>query len=170
MIDVQTALVNLSQSYPEIIKLVSVFAFVAGMMMILGGLYKLKIYGELRTMMASQTNLKEPLAVMCAGAMLIYLPTAFDTTMMTIFGHAQFSPLSYITDMTPNWTQSFRAVLGLVQIIGMISFIRGWFLVSKSSQQGHQGGLGKGLTHIVGGIMAMNIAGVKAILWNTFGF
>lgn len=169
MADVQTMLINMERSYPGVIRLITSFSFVAGMGMVLSALYKLKVYGEIRTMMGGQTDLKGPLLMFMSGAVFLFLPTAIDTIMMTAFASPTISPLSYITSEAHGFEAGMRAVLGLVQIIGLIAFIRGWLIVSKSAQQG-QMGVGKGLIHIFGGVMAMNISGVTRIIRATFDF
>ena len=169
--DVQSILVNLSKSYPAVKRLIFSISFFTGLAMTLSALYKLKVYGEMRTMMGTQTNLKEPLATFLAAAVFLFIPSAFDSLMVTTFGSPDVTPLSYVASEAPGFEDGMKAVLGLVQIIGLISFIRGWSQLAGAAQQGRQpGGFGKGLTHIFGGLLAMNIAGTKDIIWNTFGF
>ena len=161
--------VNLARSFPSIIHLVNSFGFIAGMVFIFIGIYKLKAYGESRTMMSSNVSLKEPIVALFIGSMLLYYPSALGMGLTTIFNTSQLTDLSYVTSMVPSYDQSFKAILQLVQIVGLISFVRGWFVLSASTQPG-RGGFGKGMTHLVGGVLAVNIAAVKQILWTTFGF
>jgi hypothetical protein len=50
------------------------------------------------------------------------------------------------------------ALLRIVQLIGLIGFIRGLTLMNKSAYRGPYSGLfGQGLTHVIGGVLAMNI-------------
>ncbi len=168
-VDVAQMLINLQRSYPGIIKLITSFSFVAGIALTLNALYKLKVYGEIRTMMGGQTDLKGPLLMLLVAGVFLFLPTAVDTIMMTTFGTTAFTPLSYISKEAVGFEAGMEAVLGLVQIVGLIAFIRGWLMIMKSSQQG-QGGMGKGLIHVCGGIFAMNVSGTKEVIWSTFGF
>ena len=56
----------------------------------------------------------------------------------------------------------------IIRTIGLISFVRGWILIAKSASQGQPpGGTGKGLIHVFGGILAMNIVGTMQIVNNT---
>lgn len=171
MTDVQSALVHLSASYPSIKRLIFAVTFLMGLSLTVSALYKLKVYGELRTMMATQTSLKEPMAALFVAAIFLYLPSAMDSMMLTTFGSQQIMPLSYITTKQSDFQQGLTALLGLIQIIGLISFIKGWHIVATSAQQGRAGaGLGKGLTHILGGLLSINIVATKEMVWNTFGF
>ncbi len=154
-------LLSLQRSYGPIIHLITGFSFLMGIAFTVAAIYHLKVYGEMRTMMASQTGLKEPLGYLMVAAVMLYLPTAVDMMMKTLFDYTEFRDLEYITVDSGVYKQSLVAVLGLVQIVGLISFIRGWGLIKKSSELGQRGGYGKGLTHIIGGIMAMNITEPK---------
>ena len=170
-VDVQEVLVNLSHSYPQIMHLIWAVTFVIGLMLVAGAVYKLKIYGEMRTMMASQTSLKEPAAAFVVGAIFLYIPTTIELTMNTSFGYKTLMPLSYVADEASGFEAGMQSVLGLIQIVGALAFVRGWLIINSAAQQGKAGAtMGKGIIHIVGGILGLNIAGTKEIIWNTFGF
>ena len=169
--DLQSMLVNLSASYPALWQLITATAYVLGFFMALKAIYYLKIYGEMRTMMANESSIKTPATLLLVAGVLIYSPTAFQVLMNTTFGTAQITPLSY-SGTTQGWTQaSTNAVLGLVQVFGLIAFVRGWVYFARAGEKGAQPGMfGKGLTHIMGGLLAINIVGFKDVIWNTFGF
>lgn len=170
MTDVAQMLVNLSAAYDPIMKMISGGAYTMGAAFAFMGIYQLKEYGEARTMMSSQTSLKAPLTYLIVAAVLVYLPTAVDILMMSSFGNTG-SPLTYSTAggsaLVP--ADVTYAVLRLVQIVGLIAFIRGWVLLAQASKQGAQPALGKALTHIIGGILAINILGTKDVIGATFG-
>ncbi|MEC8977583.1 MAG: type IV secretion protein IcmC, partial [Pseudomonadota bacterium] len=49
-------------------------------------------------------------------------------------------------------------ILGVIQIIGLIAFLRGWVQISRATNAGNQPGVvSKALTYIIAGIMAINI-------------
>lgn len=55
------------------------------------------------------------------------------------------------------WASLIDVVVKFIQLIGLIAFIRGWFILSHSAEaNSQQGGLSKGLTHIIGGILSIN--------------
>jgi intracellular multiplication protein IcmC len=173
MTDAVQMLTNLANVQPNVYKLVTGAAYIIGLSFIFRALYHLKIYGELRTMMASQTGLKEPLMYLFAGAMLLYLPTGFGTVMQTSFGYD--SVLAY-SDWQLGGGMAFtpggRAILMLVQLVGVIAFIKGWMILARSIGQGgaSQGNTtGKALTHILGGVAGMNIVGTANVIASTLG-
>ncbi len=168
MLSLENVLVNFSTSYNGIMRLLMSFMTVMGMGLTLNALYKLKVYGEIRTMMGGNTDLKGPLMMLMAAAVFLFFPTALSTFLETVYGQSQLSPLSYVTNDSQTFRLGMKAVFGLVQIIGVISFMRGWMMMVQSTQA-HRGGAGKGITHIIAGIFAINIVATKEVISNTFG-
>ena len=167
--DAQSMLMQLDKSLPDVMSMIVAITVIIGLALLFTAIYKFKIYGEMRTMMASQTNLKEPLTMLVAAGMFLFLPTAIHNTLYTVYATPNFSPLSYITSEVPAFSRGMKTILDVVRIIGLISFVRGWLMVIQATQQG-RGGFGKGLMHIIAGILALNVAATKMILWHTFGF
>ncbi len=167
--DLSQMLTTLSSQFPELWKLFTAAAYIMGMGFILMGVYQLRIYGESRTMMPSHSNLAKPMATLIAGAMLIYVPTAWTVMTTTVFGNSQVSPIDY-SGPNPQWTQLAQVVVQVINLVGLAAFIKGWVLLARGSQSGtHQSSLGKAFTHIFGGVLAMNIVAVKNILWSSIG-
>jgi len=167
--DAITMLVNLSRTYPDIISLITGACFLIGFILALQGVYYLRAYGDLRTMTASQTSMRTPITLFIVAAIFMYIPNAFQTLITTAFGYD--SPLSYDQTSSSIDPIILKALVGIVQIIGLLAFVKGWMiLVAHAKSPGGQASLGKGLTHIIGGIFAINIIGVTDVIWNTFGF
>lgn len=164
-------LTHLVGSVDQVYHLITGAAYIMGISFAFKALYSLKVYGELRTMMASQTSLKEPLTYLIVAAAFIFFPTGFGIVMNTTFG--QETVLSY--NQLPagselGATAGGRALLRVLQVIGAIAFVRGWVLMARSQGQGSQPGtLGKGITHVFGGVLLMNIIGTINIMYNTLG-
>jgi intracellular multiplication protein IcmC len=169
--DSANMLTNLSNSYPGIWKLITSGAYLMGMALIMRAIYYLKIYGESRSMMSSQSSLKVPLTYLVVAAVFMYLPSAFHSILLTMFGTTEVTPISYNTEGLGNLNvQATNAVFGFIQIVGLISFVRGWLIIVKSAQGSAQGAtVGKGVTHIIGGILAINIVGTRDAIWATLG-
>jgi intracellular multiplication protein IcmC len=167
--DALQMLINLSNAYPALWQMMTALCYIIGFAFAVRGIYYLKMYGELRTMMASQTSLKIPIVYFIVSAVLIYIPSAFRIFNTTFFGYG--SPLAYNDVSSSLSPMAMKAIVGLVQFVGLISFIRGWLiLVAHAQQPGGQASLGKALTHIIGGLLAINIIGVGQVIWSTFGF
>lgn len=169
LITLQNMLLNLDEVLPELEDFLRAFAYLAGIIFIVRGLYQLKIYGEMRTMMSNNADIKGPIKMFVVGAVLMYLPGAFEVSFQTLFDYSLPKQVDDV-DFGSKYSNVARALMHLVQLIGLISFIRGWFMIAKSGGPQQGGGFGKGMIHIIGGIMAVNVYGMMEILYNTFGF
>lgn len=161
-------LANIVAQLPALTKMVTAIAYVMGMGFIIAALMKLKLYGEARTMMSQQHHLSQPVAFLVVGAFLMYLPSAINTTMSTFWTNP--NPYGYLNEAAPWWTTSINDVIMVIQFFGLIAFIRGLVIVSHlGGHHGGQGGLGKGLTHIIGGIFCINIYQFVQLILFTLG-
>ncbi|MCP0913189.1 MULTISPECIES: type IV secretion protein IcmC [Legionella] len=166
---------NIANSLKPVQRLLTGAAYLIGLSFAFKALYSLKVYGEARTMMSSNASIKEPVTYLLVAAIFIYFPTAFQVLLNTTFGYA--NPLSYSAIGSENKTLNTlfgpNSLVGkpltiIIQTIGLIAFIRGWVLISRSASQGQPpGGTGKGMMHVFGGILAMNIVGTLQIINNT---
>ena len=166
--------VNITASMAPVQRLISGAAYLIGIAFAVKALYCLKTYGESRTMMSGNSSIKEPLAYFLVAGMLIYLPTGFQILMNSTFG-PNSSILAYTNSNNPTMDAVFgpNSLVGaslalIIQTIGLIAFVRGWVLIARSASQGQPpGGTGKGMIHVFGGILAMNIVGTLEIINNT---
>ncbi|MDQ5899241.1 MAG: hypothetical protein QG624_160 [Pseudomonadota bacterium] len=55
---VESMLLTVSNQFPNIYRLITALAYLMGIAFIFRGVYQLKVYGDLRTMMSVQTNFK----------------------------------------------------------------------------------------------------------------
>ena len=161
---------NLSNQITPWFLFVQYSAYVVGISLFFKALYHLKVYGELRTMMSRETSLKTPLTWFAVGAAFVYFPTAVDIALTTTYGEGRIL-------MYPEWrgATSVASKLGMVsifrivQFVGLISFIRGMMIISKAAQQGTQARFGKGLTHVIAGIIGLNIVASANLMAETLG-
>lgn len=164
---------NIAASMAPIQKLVSGGAYLLGILFAMKALHSLKSFGESRTMMSGNASFKEPLAYILVAAMLIYLPTGFDILMNSSFGNSTILAYADSDNTALNTLFGQNSSVGasltlIIQTLGLIAFVRGWVLIAKSASQGQPpGGTGKGLIHVFGGILAMNIVGTLEIINNT---
>lgn len=163
---------NLGPSLVKVELLLTACAYLIGIALILRGVMALKHAGEQKSHMSQQHSLKEPMMLFFAGAMLMYFPTGLHVVLQTVFGSENI--LSYDSLSTGNQMMASIKMFGdnlflFVQVIGLVSFIRGWILIAKSaSQSGHQqGSFAKGIMHIIGGTLAINIVETLNVINNT---
>jgi intracellular multiplication protein IcmC len=166
---------NVANSLIPVQRLITGGAYLIGCAFIFKAIYSLKVYGEARTMMSSNTSVKEPVVYLIVGAVFIYFPSAFSMLMQSTFGYENV--LQYGPVTSGNQTLDFlfgegsvvgRPITILIQVIGLIAFVRGWVLIARSASQGQPpGGTGKGFMHVLGGILAINIVGTINMINNT---
>lgn len=164
---VDQMIANFGSSLSGIWRLVTGASYLLGIVFIFRGVYQLKLYGDLRTMMSTQTNFKATLMLFFVGAVLLFYQPATEMIMMSSFGTSNATPIGY-SNSPLGLGASVRVVLKFVQIIGFVSFIRGWIYFTQANQGG-QNHFGKAITHIVGGILAINIEGTADVLKASFG-
>lgn len=166
---------NIANSLVPVQRLVTGGAYVIGCAFLFKAIYSLKVYGEARTMMSNNTSMKEPIVYLMVGAVFIYFPTAFSVLMQTTFGYQnvlQYAPINSnnqaLDTLFGSGSAIGRPLSMIIQVIGLIAFVRGWILIARSASQGQPpGGTGKGFVHVFGGILAINIVGTINIINNT---
>ncbi|WED43628.1 type IV secretion protein IcmC [Legionella cardiaca] len=166
---------NIANNLIPVERLVTGAAYLIGLAFAFKAIYSLKVYGEARTMMSSNTSIKEPLAYLLVAGIFIYFPTGLAILLQTTFGSSsilQYAPVDSnnyaITAVFGSGSTIGRPLAIIIQTIGVIAFVRGWVLIARSTSQGQPpGGTGKGLIHVFGGILAMNIVATLQIVNNT---
>lgn len=164
---VQQMIINIADTMPSLIQMCTAAAYILGLLFVLRGVYKLKEYGESRTMMASQTNVWPPIMTILVGSMFIYFPSAYQVGLQTLFHVSTPSPISYAGSSGVS-EELINAVVLIMQLVGCIAFIRGLLLLNSASGHGAQpGSYGKGITFIIGGLLAINMYGTWEVIVNT---
>ncbi len=121
---------------------------------------------------------KGVIATLLIGAVLMSVAGMFTTMMNTLFNTGNIRNFSTLI----NWSQiagegvntaavdlTVKSILMFVQIIGAIAFIRGWLIVKNAVEGAGQATVPQGITHILGGTMALNIGLMIEIFDRTFG-
>jgi len=165
--DVANMMETLQKNYAAIEMLIFGVAYVAGFALLLSAVYKLRAYGQVRTMMPSNAQLAGPLIQFSMAIALIFLPSIVTISVTSLWGSNSLLAWPGGGD---NWDKILSAVFGMVRILGYIALVRGIILLSRASQPGaQQGTFGKGMTHLIGGIFAINIWGTVTVLSASFG-
>ncbi len=166
--DVGTMLENFSATVPQFMQLVTAIAYVMGIWFVTMGISALKEFGESRTQMSAHHSLKAPLIYLGVGALLLYLPSSVQTGLSTFWQDA--NPYGYVSEATDQWTTMYNDCFMIVQLIGTISFVRGLVIFTKlAGHGGGEGGFGRGLTHVIAGILCINLNDFLAAINGTLG-
>lgn len=166
---------NIANNLIPVQRLITGAAYIIGLAFAFKAIYTLKVYGESKTMMSHSGNLKEPIIYLLVAGIFIYFPTGLAAVLQTTFGYSSVIDYREINTKLPGigflWGSGSvvgRALTIIIQTVGGIAFVRGWILLARSAGQGQPpGGTGKGLVHIFGGILAINIVGTLEIINNT---
>lgn len=165
-ISAETILANLAQQMPWLMKMVTAIAYVMGMYFIVFAILRLKQFGEQRTMMSPEHGLTGPIVYLTVGALLIFLPSAVQVGMSTFWTNP--NPYGYLQHQN-QWAQFINICFVIVQFIGVIAFIRGLVILSHLGRHAQPGTLGRGITHIIGGIFCINIYQFVQLIFVTLG-
>jgi len=166
-ISVQDTLVNVANQVPMLMKLATALAYVLGMIFVVMSVIKLRHTGEMRTMMSQEHGLAGPLIMMAVGAMLLYIPTSVQVGLSTFWSDP--NPYGYLQQQD-QWAQFINDCFIIVQLVGVIAFIRGLIIWTHlGSHGGGQGNFARGLTHVIGGILCINIYQFIQVIMNTLG-
>lgn len=167
-LDINTMMDNLRSNYPAIVRMIVGLAFLIGIMLMVSAVHKLRAYGEVRTMMPSNAEFSGPMIQFLIGTFLIFFPTIVNVSIYSLWGTS--SILAW-TPTSVNWASVEKAALGLIRILGYIAVLRGLLMMSKAAQKGSPPGmLGKGMIHLIGGILAINIEGTISVILASFGY
>lgn len=166
-ISAESMLVRIAQQVPNLMRLVTAIAYVLGMFFIIKGILQLKHAGESRTMMSQEHSLAGPLIQLAIGALLLYLPSAVQVGLATFWTNP--NPYGYLNQQD-QWSQFINVVFLIVQFIGVLAFIRGLVILSRLSSHGGQGdAFPRGITHVIGGILCINIYEFVQVIFITLG-
>lgn len=182
--DLHTVLSNLQRIIAPLTWLVLTVSYVAGIFFIFRAIVLLKKFGMGQTQGGG--DLGGPLMYLLVGTVLLFIPSTTNISMNSLFGETASifsggginyaavgkgqSLVSYggSSGLASNWADLANTLIIYMQFLGFLSFVKGWFIISKSGAPGAQpGNLSKGITHIIGGIALVNIVGVMNILSNT---
>ena len=164
-------LTNIANSLLPVENLVTGAAYLMGIGFAFKALFTLKTHGEQRSSLSGTGNMKEALVYVVVSAVLLYFPTAFEALMNSTFGYSTvlaYSQNPYLTGILGTNSAVGSSLTIIIQVIGLFAFVKGWIMIARGASQGQgAGNTGKGLMHVFGGILAMNIVGTIDVIVNT---
>lgn len=167
--DISSMLLNLQTNLRPVYQLVIATAYVLGIWFIADSIFRLKKYGQARTMMSTNTSMAKPITIFVIGLGLLYFPTMIDVSVQTLWLQSSSSILKYPTT-SGVWDSIVHPLIDLIRLFGLIAFVRGMLILTRLANESPQpGSVAKGLMHITGGILAVNIVGTVNMIKATFG-
>lgn len=173
-ISVDTIFDNLSKSLGGVSQFLTALAYVLGIYLTVSAVFKFKKFGHRTAFMHVEAGIFGPIMQFFIGVALLYTPTFIGILNATVFGDSSIDDvMAYsASGSSPDWASAIAPMYQTIQVIGLIAFLRGWLILSKSVQKdgGNQPGqITKGVIHIIGGVLAINITRTIDILTATFG-
>lgn len=101
-----------------------------------------------------------------AAVLLLNLPTLMDSLSLTVFNQSSEQTLSYTPPSSPGSVYIQFAVYAIMTV-GIIGIIRGVCLMRDTANQSMN--FSRGIVHLVGGIMAVNIVTFLRCIGATIG-
>ncbi|MCP1674250.1 NADH:ubiquinone oxidoreductase subunit 6 (subunit J) [Natronocella acetinitrilica] len=171
--------------FAAIAQLIVIVGYLVGFVLFGIGIYGFKRWGE----NPNSFPLSRAVMSCIAATLLLTLGATYDIVMRSTIDpgfsgsdsrHAlalsadalriDSSSNSIFSEYLPEHT--IAVILGFIFVVGLYNFVKGIYLLKNigASQQQQEGTIAKPLTHIIGGILAMNINVFSCILANIIGF
>lgn len=152
---------------------VSILGWIMGVLFIIKGLNKLAKYGT-DPKAYSMPNIVVNLVV---GSMLLSLSASLNLMLNSVFGSTvigngnfdNWQVFKNFSGDTTAFKNSVKAALNFFQVVGAIAFLRGFLIIKNSVEGSGQATMAQGLTHLIGGTLAINIFNVLQIMNTTMG-
>jgi intracellular multiplication protein IcmC len=167
---------NLTTAFSELRYLIYSISYVTGIALAARGVMMYRIFANQTFGSAQRGEMAGPMVHIVVGAVLVYFPSAIDTSLTTLFGSSDIlraeSLFAYESiEGVERWNKITLLIVRYLSLIGLIAFFRGWIILSKMAHSGSQpGSIGKGITHIIGGVLLINIVDTVNIIAATLGY
>lgn len=166
-------LININQSIPELMRLTTALAYVGGTFMMVMNIAAMRNAPFLSSPGQGQQSMWALLKKIFVGAGLIYLPSVIHVGTSTFW--ADESPLSYITTSNVDiFSGVLLAARSIIYLIGTISVIKGLYELADGGQTKSEDGTvhsatKKGIIHMIGGILCINLPLTLQVIFSTLG-
>lgn len=161
-----TLLEAFGKNFPGLTQLLTAFAYLIGMWAGVSGVAKL----WRRYRFEPDATAGSILSRFFLCAVLLYLPTAVDSGREAVFAGPYLLTYGYGAAVSESGKVVVKTVLDFVRLVGLGAFIYGFVLINRAHQRHYDPGLSaKGVTHVVGGILGINIVATLKMLAATFG-
>ena len=152
-------LMNFGVAIPQFAELVRVSMWIIGLLLMISAILKLRTFRD----PGKERIVSKCLWQMFFAFLCLNINVALDSATMTVFAQST-SPLSYPTS-GGGWANErislvAHVVLIWIEFVGYIAFARGILILNrvKTKPEARDISIGKGLTHIIGGVLCCNLS------------
>lgn len=154
-------------SFEALIRLVKLSAAIIGLFLIVNSIYKFSQMGT-----DPKITAKIPITMFLCGVG-IFAVVATSGVLTNTLAVGENGPGKLLINAgnikgSAVTAQGLLAIVTFIRLLGYIAFVRGWIIINDYAQGKQQASLAKGLTHLIGGVFAINITATAGILANTF--
>ena len=149
-VDLSTIVKNIASSFINVEHLALGIFYVVGIFVLIAGIYDLVEFGMMHQ--SDPMNKLRAVTKLSIGALLIYLPSSVEVVSQSLFG--ENVSLSYQTITSDIVLSSAKVIL---QLAGIIWFVRGLFMLMTGHEAGERLRHFKGVLYIVSGALAANV-------------
>jgi intracellular multiplication protein IcmC len=175
-----TMLFNLQQSLGGIWTMLMASCWMLGVITFTLGMLKLKKFGQMTVFMSTHAEIVGPIVRIIIGTLLLYTPFSINIVLSSLWGQGAgqlgepgqegtMQGYKMIAESDTSAQALMFPVFSMVQVIGLVAFIRGMMKMTKVGEQGTQGNIQSGLMLVFGGVMAINIVATTNAVRATFG-
>lgn len=107
------------------------------------------------------------IAGVIVGSLMVNISFFLNFMSYTVFNKASSSGISYTSSQTGAMGLYLEVAMGIIAIVGLWSLTRGLYLIKDVGEDKRN--LWHGVTHILGGIMAINMSAVFLLIGATVG-
>lgn len=146
-------------------------SYVMGVWFITDAIFRLKKYGQQRTMMSTSASMGKPIILFVIGLALLYFPTFVNISIQSLWVNGASNSIIGWGTPTTTWNAFIDPLLDIIRLFGLIAVVRGLVLLTRMAHESVQPGTtGKAIMHILAGTLAINIIGTINVVKATFGF
>jgi hypothetical protein len=154
---------NFRDSSVALTRLIKYISYIIGLFFVINSIHKFSQLGS-----NQQLTPKVPITMFFVGVSIFSLTSVVNLAPATMAMGA--GPGTILMPSGPAFgavtAAGLQGVFLFIRLVGYIAFIRGFLLLNQAGQ-GKDGTVGRGLTHIFGGVAAINITITAKILANT---
>lgn len=167
--DVLAMLNSFKDQMPGLESFILVFAFIVGLTLVANSLFK---FAKMSSGQSQETP-GQAITIFVSGILLVSLASVVEMGEATLGIDSQNqsqSILAYVQAQNGiDYKNAVEAVLLILKPFGFMAVFRGILLFKDASERRGDASVGKGLTHVVGGVLLANAGWTVCTIANTFG-
>jgi hypothetical protein len=166
-------LTNLYSSLLPWWKTINLWTILIGFILVGIGVLQLIFAQSRSTSMFAQVSPITGWVAITIGSFMVNIMGMLDIMTVTFFEQSALQTLDYVDTYEDSGQLMFDAAMRLaflaVALVGFVGFVSGWYMLYSNSHRNGQHGMGKPITHIIGGAFAINLDLLIETLGETAG-